>query len=59
MKQIILHNLRHDRTYHIFPPFQDGGMYKLIIGNKLQPEKNTEVEFDTQEELDAVLLAYK
>jgi len=34
-------------------------MYQLIINSKLQPDHNIEVLFDTQEELDALLLAYK
>ena len=59
MKQIILHNLDSRRTYHIFPPVSGQGMYQLIINSKLQPDHNIEVLFDTQEELDALLLAYK
>ena len=59
MKQIILHNLDSKRTYHIFPPFSGDGMYQLIIGSKLRPDHNIEVAFNTQEELDALLLAYK
>lgn len=59
MKQIILHSLDPWRTYHLFPPTGDGTFYKLIIGNKLQPDHNVEVEFDTQALLDALLLSHK
>lgn len=59
MKQIILHNLDPERSYHIFPPKPKRAMYLLIIGFIRQPDKNIEVQFDTQEELDALLLAYK
>ncbi len=59
MKSIILHHVDRRRSYHIFPSFEEGGMYKLIIANKLQPDHNVEVEFDNQPELDALLLAHK
>lgn len=59
MKQIILHNLDSARSYHIFPPKPERPMYLLIIGFIRQPDRNIEVQFDTQEELDALLLAHK
>ena len=59
MKQIILHTLDPWRSYHLFPPTGEGTFYKLIIGNKLQPDHNVELEFDTQELLDALLLSQK